>query len=153
VVSSFGIWNERILLWPIKPTHAFSGIKVKETFDDKLKSSLPDSMKAAAEKMIDSSSTLTTKKPSDKNAKGFSLGGNLSLKKNPAGAECKVEILLAYWPKVAMFGSAKGSGRVKATGKALDGAIEDFVTQIVEEAIKKQAIPELEQRVRDGNMG
>jgi len=130
-----------------------AGLTVRDTFDNKYKSSLPGMMKAAGEKAVNASSLLTTKRPVDKNAKGFSLGGGLSLKKTAKGAEAKVEILLYYWPKDAMFANVKGSGSVETGGSDIDGAVEDLVQQVVEDAVKKKAVPELEKRVRNGDLG
>jgi hypothetical protein len=120
---------------------------VKDTFDNNYKSTLPKVMAAAAEKAIKRSSKLTTKRPSDKSAEGFSLGGALSLKKTATGATGKIMMQLNHWPKNSLFAMPQGGGTADA-GSDLDEAIKDLVETIVDDVVMKQVIKVLENQAK-----
>src|SRR5262245_15003350 len=84
-------------------------IAIKDTFDNKYKSSVPKRITEAFETAIDRSSKLTTDPPKDKKTEGLFLTGSLSLKKTDDGIEAKLSMVLATWPKKSMFATANSS--------------------------------------------
>src|SRR5215471_6731948 len=84
-------------------------IAIKDTFDNKYKSSLQKRITAAFEKAIDRSSKLTTKPPADKTAEGLYLTGTLSLKQTDKGVEAKLSMVLATWPKKSIFATTSSA--------------------------------------------
>jgi len=131
-----------------------ANIRVSDAFDKKYKTTLPKLMTATIEKAINSSANYTTKEPSDKNATGFYVDGNvISITKadkgNTAIIEAKLSMQLAEWPKKSMFGFLNGGGKA-TTGnlKNLDADVADVVTSILEDLVKKKAIPAMDARAR-----
>jgi hypothetical protein len=124
---------------------------VKDSFDNKYKSSLPKIMKAAAEKAVNGSSKLTTKPPADKTEEGFYMDGSLSsLTKTGAGTSIalkgKIMAALATWPKKSMFAFPSAEAKIDgAAEKTLDRDVEDLVKGIVD-GVMETAIKELEKR-------
>src|ERR1043165_7546275 len=89
---------------------------VKDAFDKKYKSTLPKPMKAAIEKVINSSSKLTTKPAPDKNTKGFYVTASLvsmtkDEKSKPPMLAAQASLAVATWPEMSMFAFAKGSAK------------------------------------------
>jgi hypothetical protein len=125
---------------------------VTNAFDNKYKTSLPNSMKATVEKAINSSRSFTTKPPTDKNATGFYMDGNLvSLDKTEKGQaitlSAQMSMQLAEWPKKSMFGFLKGEGKIpNANPKDLDGDVRALVESVLSDLVNKKVIPALEAR-------
>ncbi len=131
-----------------------ANIRVTDAFDKKYKSTLPKLMTATIEKAINGSANFTTKPSSDKNATGFYVDGNvISITKtdkgNSAVIDAKVSMQLAEWPKKSMFGFLKGGGQA-TTGnlKNIDGDVADVVNSVLEDLVKKKAIPALDARAK-----
>ena len=123
---------------------------VKETFDNKYKSTMPKVMKSVAEKGVNASSKLTTKPPADKTEEGFYFDGSLSLSKTEKGSaillEAKIMAQLANWPKKSMFAFPSASAKIDgADAKKLDRDVEDLVRGLMD-AVLEDSIKELEKR-------
>jgi hypothetical protein len=113
---------------------------VKDVFDSKYKSSLPQIMQKAAEKAVKSSGKLTLDQPKDKGAKGYSVDGSLvSLGPDKSGKQLQGECSLAIstWPGRSI--KAMPNGRA---GLAIDdpSKIAAADVQAVAEAVVEAAM-------------
>lgn len=127
-----------------------ANMKVDKTFDNKYKSSLPKAMKAAAEGAIKSSSNMTTQKPSNKDAKSYSLDATVtSLIQNGKNLEAKLSMALSEDDK--MFGFLNGNGKLQnGNPKQLDGDVEDLVGGVIESLVKGKVSQAIQQRIAKG---
>ena len=113
---------------------------VKDVFDSKYKSSLPQIMQKAAEKTVKSSGKLTLDQPKDKGAKGYTIDGSLvSLGPDKSGKQLQGECSMAIstWPGKSI--KAMPSGKA---GLAIDdpGKIAAADVQAVAEAVVEAAM-------------
>ena len=127
-----------------------ANMKVDKTFDNKYKSSLPKAMKAAAEGAIKSSSNMTTQKPSNKDAKSYSLDATVtSLIQNGKNLEAKLSMALSEDDK--MFGFLNGNGKLQnGNPKQLDGDVEDLVSGVIESLVKGKVSQAIQQKIAKG---
>jgi hypothetical protein len=127
-----------------------ANMKVDKTFDNKYKSSLPKAMKAAAEGAIKSSSNMTTQKPSNKDAKCYSLDATVtSLTQNGKNLEAKLSMALSEDDK--MFGFLNGNGKLQnGNPKQLDGDVEDLVGGVIESLVKGKVSQAIQQKIAKG---
>lgn len=125
-----------------------ASINVKESFDSKYKSSLPKTVKDALVDAIDGSSKLTTKPPSDKDAKGFYVAGDLWLSRTDKGIEAELSVVLADWPSKKMFGSKDSKAGADVPNPAkIDQKVKEVMDAIVEH-IQDNVVKELEKRAK-----
>lgn len=131
-----------------------ANMKVTDAFDKKYKTTLPKLMTAMIEKAINASANYSTKPPADKNATGFYIDGNVnSITKTDKGSsavlDAKVTMQIAEWPKKSMFGFLKGGGQVTSgNAKNLDADVADTVLSVLEDLLKKKAIPAMDARAK-----
>ena len=114
---------------------------VKDVFDSKYKSSLPQIMQKAAERAVKSSGKLTLDQPKDKGAKGYSLDGSLvSLAPDKSGKQLQGECSLAIstWPgrSIKAMPSGKASLPIDDPGKIAAGDVQALAEAVVEAAMK-----------------
>jgi hypothetical protein len=123
-------------------------IAIKDVFDSKYKSTLPKRMAAALEKAVDRSSKLTTKPPADKKAEGFYMSGTLSLKKTDKGVEGKLSMVLASWPKRAMFAMPNfGASTEVANPDKIDKDVDAVIDALLDD-VQSQVIKLLEKKAK-----
>ena len=128
-----------------------ANIGVNDAFDKKYKSTLPKLIKTTTENAINRSSKLTTKAPSDKNAKGFYLDGSLSsLTKTAKDKKIviagKMTMQLATWPDKVLFATSNTGSKLETSeSDDIDNAVEDAVKAILEDLLSK-VIPVLEKK-------
>lgn len=127
---------------------------VKSAFDKKYAASLPKIMRATAEKALNRSKKLTTKKPGDKKAEGFYLKGTLvKLERSGEGRKTQVNasvsLALATWPRKSMFAFPSASAKLTVgDSKSLDADIEHLVTQVCDAILSSKVVKVLEKRVK-----
>jgi hypothetical protein len=113
---------------------------VKDVFDSKYKSSLPQIMQKAAEKAVKSSGKLTLDRPKDKGAKGYSLDGSLvSLGPDKSGKQLQGECSMAIstWPGRAIkaMPSGKAGLAIEDPGKIAAADVQAVAEAVVEAAM------------------
>jgi len=113
---------------------------VKDVFDSKYKSSLPQIMQKAAEKAVKSSSKLTLDQPKDKGAKGYSLDGSLvSLGPDKSGKQLQGEFSMAIstWPgrSIKAMPSGKAGLAIEDPGKIAAADVQAVAEAVVEAAM------------------
>jgi hypothetical protein len=123
-------------------------VGVKETFDNKYKSTLPKMINAALAKAIDHSSKLTTKPPSDKKEEGFYLDGSLSLKRTAKGIEAELKMVMADWPKKSIFGTASSKAGTDVANPAKIDADVDAVIESLLDDVQAKVFKEFEKRAK-----
>src|SRR5262245_35177967 len=123
-------------------------VVMKDSFDNKYKSSLPKRVTDALAKAVDRSSKLTTKPPSDKKAEGFYLTGNLSLTKTDKGVKAERTMVLADGPKKSIFGgaSSQASTEVRNPDK-IDKDVDAIIDALIDD-VQSKVIKEFEKRAR-----
>ncbi|HEY6431732.1 MAG TPA: hypothetical protein VIZ17_07080 [Acetobacteraceae bacterium] len=115
---------------------------VKDVFDSKYKSSLPDIMEKCAEKLVKSSGKLTLDKPKDKGAKGYALDGSLvSLGPDKSGKKLEGEfsISISTWPGRSIKAMPTGTAAIAIDDPA---KIDAGDVQAVAEAAVRGAMKE-----------
>lgn len=113
---------------------------VKDVFDSKYKSSLPQIMQKAAEKAVKSSGKLTLDQPKDKGAKGYSLDGSLvSLGPDKSGKQLQGECSMAIstWPGRSIKAMPNGKAGLAITDPSKIAAAD---VQAVAEAVVEAAM-------------
>jgi hypothetical protein len=108
-------------------------IGVAKTFDNRYKTTLVKKMSDAIEDAIDSSPKLTTTKPPDKEPKGLSINGSLTISKSDKGVQAEIEWTLSYWPKTSIFGHAHSKTPWVEMRKPekIDNDVEDAIDALV----------------------
>lgn len=127
-----------------------ANMKVEKVFDNKYKASLPKAMKATAEGAIKSSSNMTTQKPSNKDAKCYSLDATVtSLTQNGKNLEAKLSMALSE--NDHMFGFLNGGGKLQnGNPKQIDGDVEDLIDGVIESLIKDKVSKAIQQKLNQG---
>jgi uncharacterized protein YdbL (DUF1318 family) len=113
---------------------------VKDVFDSKYKSSLPQIMQKAAEKTVKSSGKLTLDQPKDKGAKGYTIDGSLvSLGPDKSGKQLQGECSMAIstWPgkSIKAMPSGKAGLAIDDPGKIAAGDVQAVAEAVVEAAM------------------
>jgi hypothetical protein len=110
--------------------------KVEKAFDNKYKTSIPKVMKTAAEAAIKGSSAMTTAKPTDKDAKAYTLDMTVNaLNQTPAGLDAKLTLTVSEDDHA--FGFANASGKLPAgNAKSLDRDVEDLIKGIITDLVQ-----------------
>jgi hypothetical protein len=113
---------------------------VKDVFDSKYKSSLPQIMQKAAEKAVKSSGKLTLDQPKDKGAKGYTIDGSLvSLGPDKSGKQLQGECSMAIstWPgkSIKAMPSGKAGLAIDDPGKIVAGDVQAVAEAVVEAAM------------------
>ena len=129
------------------------GVKVKDAFDRKYKTSLPKILTAEATKVIKANSKLTTVKPREKGETGFDISGNITsikreIKNNNLILESKVSMQISGWPKKSMFGFVEGKCKIMGdpNPKRLDKEVEFCAKTALNDLMKKKVIPTIVSR-------
>jgi hypothetical protein len=121
-------------------------VAVKESFDNKYKSTLADRAHAALAEAINRSSKLTTKAPADKKALGFYVAGVMWLRKTDKGVEAEMNVVLADWPKKKMLASKNSKAGTDVTNPAKIDKKVDEVIAVVLERMQATVVKDLEGR-------
>jgi hypothetical protein len=122
-------------------------MKVDKVFDNKYKATLPKTMKAAAEKAIKGSSNMTMDKPSQKDAKTYSLDATVVSLTN-SGKELQVKVSMALSEDNRMFGFLEGNSKYPTGNpKQLDRDVQDLIGGVIESLIDDKVSPAIQQRL------
>jgi hypothetical protein len=117
-------------------------IEIDKMFSDKteanpdLESKMPGVMSAAAEETAKKMKNkgITTKKPTDKKAKGYYLGGRLSSLKIENGVlKCEVNLVLSTWPGRSIVASSSRAGQKRLPSEPTDEQIAKLAEELVAE--------------------
>jgi hypothetical protein len=113
---------------------------VKDVFDSKYKSSLPQIMQKAAERVVKSSGKLTLDQPKDKGAKGYSLDGSMvSLGPDKSGKQLQGEcsMTISTWPgrSIKAMPSGKAGLGIDDPSKIAAADVQAVAEAVVEAAM------------------
>ena len=109
--------------------------------DSKTKDAIAKQIKEIFADKIESSGYLTCKRPTEKNAKGFSLDTNFVLTASGAEFKGQMNIAMSFLPKKAILGRAANGG-----GASSSREIEAMV-EAVAEAIIAKVLPQLKAQI------
>jgi hypothetical protein len=114
---------------------------VKDIFDDKYKSRVIDLMTKTAEAAVDRAGGLSTDKPKEKGAKGWSVSGSLvSLGPDKSGKKfgAEVSVVVSTWPGKSMKSFPSGSAAFATSpgDKISVGDVDTVAKGAVAEAMK-----------------